>query len=100
MYSALWAYIMPQEGKIRTKEFTLLWKVQMVVGITISCGTLLDFDKMPCVKQVIRLVPPEVQKAIYDQKWIRQKLLSLFATTLSLLLEPTTYEGAVYVALH
>ena len=100
MYSALWAYIMPQERKKRTKESTLLWKMQMVVGITISCGTLLDFDKRPCIKQVLRLVPPEVQKAIYDQKMDSPEMVKFVRNNMSLLLEPTTYEGAVYVALH
>ncbi len=100
MHAALWVYILLKGTTGRKADSRTLWCLQMRIGVCISSGTLSDAHACPHLRNVLRILPPDTQRAVYNANLTSASMVRFAWKHMRLLSGEINTEAVLHIAVH
>ena len=100
MYAALWTFLLPEQNRRRMHRVDEWWSLQVCIGIAISMQATSDWKSKPYLRNVLRILPREVQKAYFEERFDMDAVVRFTWNNLRLLLGHVQTEAVLYIGLH
>ena len=98
-YAALWTFLLPEDGR-RPRGDRWLWQMQFCIGVSLTISTLAATPTRRCLRQAMRSLPTDTQKAIYARDLRHPAVQNLLQNNFDLLCGTLQPESILYLAVH